>query len=107
MSEPSESAAAQAEQVRLIGSRLLGLRLREIRSRQGLQLPGAAAATGLSAAYLSELERGRKLATLETLLTIAAAYGMLVTDVLDGVYPFGSTARPSSVPEPPPDGRRR
>lgn len=84
----------------------LGARLREVRQRRGQPLADVASAAGMATSYLSELERGHKLPTLPALLAIADVYGLLVTDLLIQVYPFGSDERP---PQPPQvlDGRTR
>lgn len=70
-----------------------------------LSLPQVAELTGLSMGHLSDCERGRTLPSLPALLGLSSAYGVLVTDLLEGVYPFGSTSRPRRLPGPPPDGR--
>jgi transcriptional regulator with XRE-family HTH domain len=84
----------------------LGLALRQRRTAQGLTLKDVAEAAGVSWSYLSDLERGTKLPSLETLLDLASALDVLVTDLLHGLYPFGSRRPPRTV-APPPDGRRR
>jgi transcriptional regulator with XRE-family HTH domain len=95
-----------AEDPRLVaGRRLLGRRLRDARAQAGLHLSDVAIATGLTPQYLSHLERGRRLPTLPALLSIADGYGVLVTDLLRGLYPFDSRESPAELPEPPPDGR--
>jgi transcriptional regulator with XRE-family HTH domain len=85
----------------------LGYRLRDLRLRAGLGLAEASEQAGISASYLSDVERGRTLPTLAVLLDIADGYGMLVQDLLDGLYPFATARRPRRPPAPPPDGRRR
>lgn len=71
----------------------LGARLRALRDAAGLTVRDAAAAAGVSYGYLSEIETGRKLATLEALDRLCRSYGTLVVDALDGVYPWGARAR--------------
>lgn len=89
------------------GRALLGHRLRDARLEAGLSLKEASGLAGLTPSYLSDVERGRTLPSLPALLTLADAYGRLVTDVLSGLYPFGTTRRPRHAITPPPDGRRR
>ena len=89
-----------------IGRIILGNRLRQARIEAGLNLPETEERTGLTRAALSDWERGRRLPALPALWVMASAYGVLVTDLLDHVYPFGARRRPRKAPQPPPDGRR-
>ena len=54
----------------------IGPKLRELRLRRKLGLVQLAAHTGLSAALLSKIERGRLIPTLPTLQRIAMVYGV-------------------------------
>lgn len=87
-----------------VAQRLLGQRLRTTRQRSGLTLPQASVACGLSTGHLSDIERGRGLPSLQALLAMADAYGVLVTTLLSG-FPFGTSTAPSSMPSRLPDGR--
>lgn len=88
--------------------RALGRRLREVRLEAALTLPEAAARAGIAAQYLSECERGNRLPSLVKLVDIAAAYDVLVTDLLLDTYPFGSRDRPDPLPlNAPADARTR
>lgn len=60
----------------------------------------------MSESYLTMIERGRRLPTLETLVSLARVYGMLPVDMLAGIYPFGERRKPQRV-DPPRDARRR
>ncbi|MFJ5229998.1 helix-turn-helix domain-containing protein [Kitasatospora sp. NPDC088391] len=60
----------------------LGARLRERRSSSRLTLEAAAARVGLSPAYLSRLETGRRQPSLPVLLGLARAYGTSVAELL-------------------------
>ncbi|MFD0529419.1 helix-turn-helix domain-containing protein [Kitasatospora arboriphila] len=60
----------------------LGARLREHRTAGRLTLEGAAARVGLSPAYLSRLETGRRQPSLPVLLGLARAYGTTVSGLL-------------------------
>lgn len=84
----------------------LGLRLRELRAGAGRTLARAAEDAGVSLSYLSDIERGRRLPALDVLDRICRAYGVLVSDALAGVYPYG-TAEPPRALSRPPDGRGR
>ncbi|WP_457253620.1 helix-turn-helix domain-containing protein [Pedococcus sp. P5_B7] len=79
------------------GRVLLGAALRQRRLDAGLTLSELAERAGLSLSYLSEVERGRKLMSLEALDAYALALGMLVVDILARVYPFGLGERPAEV----------
>ncbi len=70
------------------GNAALGARLRELRKKKGLKLVALANKSGVSLAYVSEVERGRKLPSLEVLDRLAGALGLSVLDVLDGVEPY-------------------
>lgn len=67
----------------------LNERLRELRSERGLRLKDIAEHAGISVPYLSDLERGRTNPSLETLQTLAGAYGITVHDLLEGVEFYG------------------
>lgn len=71
-----------------------------------MTLAQASGAAGLSLSYLSDVERGRRLPSLEALDRLCAALGTLVVHALAGVFPFGSTVVPED-PGPPRDGRVR
>ncbi|RKE20524.1 XRE family transcriptional regulator [Streptomyces sp. TLI_171] len=60
----------------------LGARLREQRNSSRLTLEAAAARVGLSPAYLSRLETGRRQPSLPVLLGLARAYGTSVSGLL-------------------------
>ncbi|MFJ1757525.1 helix-turn-helix domain-containing protein [Kitasatospora sp. NPDC088134] len=60
----------------------LGARLRERRGSSRLTLEAAAARVGLSPAYLSRLETGRRQPSLPVLLGLARAYGTSVAELL-------------------------
>ena len=89
------------------GRLLLGARIRELRSQAGLTLPEFADRMGMTKSQLSDLERGRKLPTLPTLTTVATGLGLTASELLDGIYPWGSRQRPQHQPTPPPDPRFR
>ncbi|MFE0459711.1 helix-turn-helix domain-containing protein [Kitasatospora sp. NPDC058965] len=60
----------------------LGARLREHRQAARLTLEAAAARAGLSPAYLSRLETGRRQPSLPVLLSLARLYGATVAGLL-------------------------
>lgn len=72
----------------LSGNAALGARLRQLRKEKGLKLVALANKSGVSLAYVSEVERGRKLPSLEVLDRLAGALGLSVLDVLHGVEPY-------------------
>ena len=66
-------------------------RLRELRSERKLRLKDVSQVAEISVPYLSDLERGRTNPSLETLQTLAAAYGISVHDLLQGVEFYGDS----------------
>ena len=85
---------------------MLGQALRDRRIDAGLTLQELAARSGFTFGFLGECERGEKVPSLDALAELAAAYGVLATDLLDGVYPYGSDeppeeAQPARTGEPP------
>ena len=63
--------------------RVMGSRLRELRTARGMSLRALAAATGLSATMLSQLERGVSEPSLRTLRTLAEVFGQSVATLFD------------------------
>lgn len=66
---------------------LAGARLRPARRRRGMSLRGAAAAAGVSASYLSLVERGLAQPSVSVLQRVASAYGGTLLEF------FGPTPR--------------
>jgi transcriptional regulator with XRE-family HTH domain len=62
---------------------LLGIRLRELRSRRGLTLRSVAAKAQVSASLLSQIERGEASPSLLSLVAIADALAVRPGDLLD------------------------
>jgi transcriptional regulator with XRE-family HTH domain/predicted transcriptional regulator len=62
--------------------RLLGVKLKALRSEQGLPLREVAGRAGVSVSYLSEIEKGRKYPKPEKLLDLAAALGVSYDDLV-------------------------
>ncbi|WP_293174271.1 helix-turn-helix transcriptional regulator [Oceanithermus sp.] len=75
----------------------LAERFRELRKERGWRLKDVAEATGLSIPYLSDLERDRTNPSLETLRTLAEAYGMTVHDLMAPVDFYGERT-PAALP---------
>lgn len=91
--------------------RVIGAVLRRVRLRQRLTLREVAERAGVSLAYLSEIERGRKEASSEVLAAICDALGLRLVDLLEeareeltrlepAVAPL-LPRRPGGVPVPP------
>ncbi|WP_051247047.1 helix-turn-helix domain-containing protein [Nocardioides halotolerans] len=87
------------------GRLLLGARVRALRADSDLHLADLAEGAGISLAYLSDIERGRKLPSLLVLDTLATTLRMTVVELLDDIYPWGTAQTPRTRPAPPPDGR--
>ncbi len=75
----------------------LAERFRELRKERDWRLKDVAEATGLSIPYLSDLERDRTNPSLETLRTLAEAYGMTVHDLMAPVDFYGERT-PAALP---------
>ena len=80
-----------------LGRRLLGARLREVRNQLGRPLADAAASAGISKSYLSAIEHGRRLPSLEVLDGLAGALNVTVTQILAGLYPWDAAKPPRTV----------
>ena len=59
-----------------------GSALREVRKRRGLSQLDVSTASDLDRAYLSELERGLKNPSLETIFRLADAMGVPATELI-------------------------
>ena len=81
----------------------LGYRLREIRTAQGRTLVDVATATGTSASYVSDVERGKSTPSLDWLERWASGMGITVVEALSGVWPYDAVRRPRLAE--PADGR--
>lgn len=62
---------------------LVGARIRALRSSQGLTLKHVAERTGVSVSMLSMLERGVTTASIGTLVSVASALGIHMSDLFD------------------------
>jgi XRE family transcriptional regulator, regulator of sulfur utilization len=60
-------------------------RLRELRQERGQRLKDVSEIAGISIPYLSDLERGRTNPSLETLQTLANAYGITTSALPKGL----------------------
>lgn len=63
----------------------LGERIRELRQSRGWRQIDLAEETGMHENYVSDLELGHKEICLRMLQTVAAAFGMKVSDLLKGI----------------------
>jgi transcriptional regulator with XRE-family HTH domain len=62
---------------------LFGAQLRELREGRGESQRSLAALTGITYAYISEMERGLKVPSLTTIIRLAVALECEVTDLVD------------------------
>jgi DNA-binding transcriptional MerR regulator/mannose-6-phosphate isomerase-like protein (cupin superfamily) len=74
--------------------RALGPILRRMRKRRGAGLVEAAAEAGISAGFLSSLERSQANASVATLKRLAAAYGTTVTELFKPPLHHGRHVKP-------------
>lgn len=75
---------------------VFGQRLRDVRQRLGVTQEALALSSGLTQAYISDMERGLKVPSLTTILRLAVA---LPTQVMDLVGVFDKTDLPSILPK--------
>ena len=65
----------------------IGSRVRQLRTERGLTLQALAEMTGLSASLLSLVERGKTSPSIGTLVSIAHAFDVHMTDLMPGAPP--------------------
>jgi transcriptional regulator with XRE-family HTH domain len=95
--QPRQPGAAPASFPDLSAS--VGERIRNLRTERGLSLTALAVATRLGKGTLSELERGQRNPTLDTLFAIATALSVPLGDLLlteSGDLPSGRPAGPQA-----------
>ena len=63
----------------------LGKRMRELRDKQGFSQEAFADHCGLHRTAVSLIERGKRVPSLTTLLTISSGFGISVSELLRGV----------------------
>ncbi len=73
----------------------LGPKLRRLRQRRGLGLAEAAGHAGISAGFLSELERAQANASVATLQRLATAYGTTVMELFQTPRHLGRLVKPN------------
>jgi transcriptional regulator with XRE-family HTH domain len=71
----------------------LGNRLRGLRAEQGFSQEAFADACGLHRTAMSLIERGKRVPSLRTLLTISQGFGISLSELLEGVDKGVSTKR--------------
>jgi transcriptional regulator with XRE-family HTH domain len=81
--EPAEAEPEPAGATPRSPTEMLGIRLRELRSRRGLTLRSVAAKAQVSASLLSQIERGEASPSLLSLVAIADALAVRPGDLLD------------------------
>ena len=63
----------------------LGRRIRELRTERGWNQPYLAELSGLGRIYVSQLENGRKKASISTIEVLAISFGMTLSEFLKNV----------------------
>lgn len=61
----------------------IGAKIREMRQKMKMSRKAFSQATGISASYLSEIERGIKRPTVDIILKISKAFNLKVSELLD------------------------
>ena len=64
---------------------ILGRRLRELRAKQGFSQEAFADYCGLHRTAMSLIERGKRVPSLRTLLTLSQGFGISLSELLRGV----------------------
>jgi transcriptional regulator with XRE-family HTH domain len=64
---------------------VLGKRVRELRAAQGFSQEAFADHCGLHRTAMSLIERGKRVPSLRTLLTLSEGFGMSLSELLEGV----------------------
>jgi transcriptional regulator with XRE-family HTH domain len=63
----------------------LGKRLRELRTERGVSQEAFADQCGLHRTAMSLLERGKRVPSLRTLLTLSQGFGIPLSDLVEGI----------------------
>jgi transcriptional regulator with XRE-family HTH domain len=63
----------------------LARRLRELRAERGVSQEAFADSCGLHRTAMSLLERGKRVPSLRTLVTLSQGFGITLSELLDGV----------------------
>ena len=63
----------------------LGRRIRELRTAHGWNQPYLAELSGLGRIYVSQLENGRKKASIATIEVLALSFNMTISEFMKGV----------------------
>ena len=58
-------------------------KMKQARTKQNLTIEALAELTNLSASYLFDIESGRRVGTIKSLVTIAKALGLSLDDIYD------------------------
>ena len=74
-----------------------GRAIRSFREERGMTLEALAEAAGVSASYLSEVERGLKRPSTDVVAKIADAFGMLASEFLVFVESISSQSSPAMM----------
>jgi transcriptional regulator with XRE-family HTH domain len=79
----------------------LGRRLKDLRNERGMSARALAEASGVSGGFLSQVENGRVMPSVGTLIKLATALGTRVGDLFDQVSPGGRVIRRDDRPAYP------
>ena len=63
----------------------LGKRLRELRAERGVSQEAFADLCGLHRTAMSLIERGKRVPSLRTLLTLSQGFGITLSELLEGI----------------------
>ena len=75
--------------------KVLGLRIRDLRSKKGFSQESFADHCGLHRTYMGGIERGERNLTIQTVFTVAKGLGMTMSDLLSGIEKQVDTPKPA------------
>jgi DNA-binding transcriptional MerR regulator/quercetin dioxygenase-like cupin family protein len=104
--EPAAHATGGPGKARRADGRLIGSRLRALRTAAGLSLRDASARSGISPSFLSGLERGTTGASVAVLVRLATVYGTTASSLVSGAPAHAPGAAAAGAPPGDPGSGR-
>jgi transcriptional regulator with XRE-family HTH domain len=80
----------------LTANEQLGANVRAVRTSRGLTQEQVAFDTGLHLSFVSDIERGKRNISVQTLLKLARALGVAAPALLEGVALDGDSGQPAA-----------
>lgn len=76
---------------------MMGSKIRNFRRKKGLTQEELAEAAGLSASFMGHIERGTRIASLDTVVKLCAALGITPNDLLSDAVTLGEVDLPEKI----------